>query len=64
MTTIVLTRQITSLRENSRLLVVTTALAEDLSRSEARFRSLVQNASDVIIVVDANAENSVRESCC
>jgi diguanylate cyclase (GGDEF)-like protein/PAS domain S-box-containing protein len=37
-------------------LVRTTALADDLSRSEARFRSLVQNASDVIIVVDANAE--------
>ncbi len=54
LTVIVLARQITSLAENSRLLVRTTALAEDLSRSEARFRSLVQNASDGIIVVDTN----------
>jgi len=52
LTVVVLARQITSLAENSRLLVRATALADDLGRSEARFRSLVQNASDVIIIVD------------
>jgi diguanylate cyclase (GGDEF)-like protein/PAS domain S-box-containing protein len=53
LTTVVLARQITSLAENARLLIRTTALANDLGQSEARFRSLVQNASDVIIVIDA-----------
>jgi diguanylate cyclase (GGDEF)-like protein/PAS domain S-box-containing protein len=61
LTIIVLTRQLTSLFENTRLLSRTTRLADELSRSEARFRSLVQNASDVIIVVDANA-NILYES--
>ncbi len=54
LTVLVLIRQITSLSENTRLLRRTSLLAEDLSRSEARFRSLVQNASDVIIVVDGD----------
>ncbi len=53
LTTVVLARQITSLAENARLLLRAAALASDLGQSEARFRSLVQNASDVIIVVDA-----------
>jgi len=53
LTALVLIRQITSLSENTRLLHRSTLLADDLSHSEARFRSLVQNASDVIIVVDA-----------
>ena len=61
LTTVVLTRQLTSLFENTRLLLRTTRLADDLSRSEARFRSLVQNASDVIIIVDA-AANILYES--
>jgi len=56
LTTVVLARQITSLAENARLLQRATALAGDLGQSEARFRSLVQNASDVIIVVDATGE--------
>ena len=30
------------------------ALTEELGRSEARFRSLVQNSSDVVVVVDAD----------
>jgi diguanylate cyclase (GGDEF)-like protein/PAS domain S-box-containing protein len=47
--------------ENTRLLLRATKLADDLSRSEARFRSLVQNASDVIIIVDA-AANILYES--
>jgi diguanylate cyclase (GGDEF)-like protein/PAS domain S-box-containing protein len=61
LTTVVLVRQLTSLAENTRLLLRATTLADELRRSEARFRSLVQNASDVIIVVDANA-NIVYES--
>jgi len=61
LTTVVLMRQLTSLFENRRLLVRATSLADDLSRSEARFRSLVQNASDVIVVVDASA-NILYES--
>jgi diguanylate cyclase (GGDEF)-like protein/PAS domain S-box-containing protein len=61
LTTIVLARQLTSLFENTRLLLGTRRLADELSRSEARFRSLVQHASDVIIVVDANA-NILYES--
>jgi diguanylate cyclase (GGDEF)-like protein/PAS domain S-box-containing protein len=61
LTTVVLARQLTSLFENTRLLLRATKLADDLSRSEARFRSLVQNASDVIIIVDA-AANILYES--
>ena len=61
LTTVVLMRQLTSLFENTRLLLHATSLADDLSRSEARFRSLVQNASDVIVVVDSSA-NILYES--
>ena len=61
LTTVVLMRQLTSLFENTRLLLRATSLADDLSRSEARFRSLVQNASDVIVIVDASA-NILYES--
>jgi diguanylate cyclase (GGDEF)-like protein/PAS domain S-box-containing protein len=53
LTIVVLARQITSLAENARLLIRATTLASELGQSEARFRSLVQNASDVIIVLDA-----------
>jgi diguanylate cyclase (GGDEF)-like protein/PAS domain S-box-containing protein len=61
LTAVVLARQITSLAENSRLLVRSRTLAEELGRNEARFRSLVQNASDVIIVTDATG-NILYES--
>jgi len=61
LTAVVLARQITSLTENTHLLTRTTSLAEELGRNEARFRSLVQNASDVIIVCDAEG-NILYES--
>jgi len=61
LTAVVLARQITSLTENTHLLRRTTSLAEELGRNEARFRSLVQNASDVIIVTDATG-NILYES--
>jgi diguanylate cyclase (GGDEF)-like protein/PAS domain S-box-containing protein len=61
LTVVVLARQIASLAENTRLLLRTTRLADELRLSEARFRSLVQNASDVIIVVDASG-NILYES--
>jgi diguanylate cyclase (GGDEF)-like protein/PAS domain S-box-containing protein len=61
LTAVVLARQITSLAENTQLLVRTRSLAEELGRNEARFRSLVQNASDVIIVTDATG-NILYES--
>jgi diguanylate cyclase (GGDEF)-like protein/PAS domain S-box-containing protein len=47
LTCVVMARQISTLRENVRL--ATEAAAR---QTEARFRSLVQNASDLIIVVD------------
>lgn len=53
-TLLVVARQIVALAENRRLLAETEALAKDLERSEARFRSLVQNAPDVIVMLDAN----------
>src|SRR5439155_1100175 len=56
LTAVVLARQITSLAENTRLLVRTRSLAEELGQNEARFRSLVQNASDVIIVTDVTGD--------
>jgi diguanylate cyclase (GGDEF)-like protein/PAS domain S-box-containing protein len=55
LTAFVVIRQLVSLQENTRLLRQTTSLASDLQRSEARFRSLVQNASDVILVTDESA---------
>ena len=48
LTGVVLARQVASERENLRLLGERAA-----RKSEARFRTLVQNASDVIVVVDA-----------
>lgn len=47
LTALVLARQVTSLRENAKLLSEITT-----RRSEARFRSLVQHSSDMIAVVD------------
>jgi len=46
-TTILMTRQLVAVRQNVRLLAETAVRA-----NEARFRSLVQNSSDVIVVVD------------
>ena len=48
LTALVIVRQVVAVRENARL------LAEQAARQgEARFRSLVQNSSDIITVVDA-----------
>ncbi len=47
-TGLVIARQIIALRESDQL------LTEDLRRSEGRFRSLVQNATDVILVIDGS----------
>jgi diguanylate cyclase (GGDEF)-like protein/PAS domain S-box-containing protein len=49
LTGLVVARQVTALRENARLLAETGA-----RQSEARFRSLIQNSSDVITVVQAD----------
>ena len=48
-TVLVVVRQVLAVRENVRLLAETAA-----RQSEARFRSLVQHSSDVIIVIDAD----------
>jgi diguanylate cyclase (GGDEF)-like protein/PAS domain S-box-containing protein len=49
LTTVVVLRQVVTVRENMAL------LAEQAARqSEARFRALVQNSSDVILLVDAD----------
>ncbi len=50
---LVMIRQILVMRENDQEMNATLRLTEELRRSEARFRSLVQNASDVITVVTA-----------
>ena len=44
------------MRQNVRLLEETAA-----RQGEARFRSLVQNSSDVIILVDADGQRHLRE---
>ncbi len=49
MTLLVVIRQLLAVRQNVRLLAETAARA-----TEARFRSLVQNSSDVILVIQAN----------
>jgi diguanylate cyclase (GGDEF)-like protein/PAS domain S-box-containing protein len=49
LTGLVLTRQLVAVRENVRLSEARTLLA-----SEARFRSLIQNASDIVSILDAN----------
>jgi diguanylate cyclase (GGDEF)-like protein/PAS domain S-box-containing protein len=48
LTALVIVRQVVAVRENARLLAEHTA-----RQGEARFRSLVQNSSDIITVVDA-----------
>jgi diguanylate cyclase (GGDEF)-like protein/PAS domain S-box-containing protein len=49
LTGLVLTRQLVAVRENVRLSEARTLLA-----SEARFRSLIQNASDIVSILDPN----------
>jgi PAS domain S-box-containing protein len=49
LTGLVVVRQVVAVRENARLLAERAA-----SQSEVRFRSLVQNASDVVAVLDAD----------
>jgi diguanylate cyclase (GGDEF)-like protein/PAS domain S-box-containing protein len=50
LTALVVARQVTAVRENVRLVA-----EREARRGEARFRSLVQNASDVIVVVDPDS---------
>ncbi|GEM_PF-1060294 len=56
LTSLVMIRQMLVLRENAQEMQATLRLNEELRRSEARFRSLVQNASDVITVLTANGK--------
>lgn len=49
--TLVLLRQGLIIRENAALLARTVALAQALRRSERRFRALVQNVSDLIVIL-------------
>jgi diguanylate cyclase (GGDEF)-like protein/PAS domain S-box-containing protein len=49
LTAFVVARQVIAVRDNVRL-----AAEREARRSEARFRSLVQNASDMIVVLDRN----------
>ena len=55
LTLLIVTRQITAVRENARL--VSDRAARD---NEARFRSLVQHSSDVIAVVDPTGGGNIR----
>ncbi|HWI66536.1 MAG TPA: diguanylate cyclase, partial [Symbiobacteriaceae bacterium] len=54
-TVTVMARQVVVLRENAQLLTNRVELLDEIRRSEVRFRSLVQNSSDVIAVVEAGA---------
>jgi len=54
LTVLVLTRQALVLRENKNLVAAGSALTEELRRSEGRFRSLVQNAHDGIVLIAAD----------
>jgi diguanylate cyclase (GGDEF)-like protein/PAS domain S-box-containing protein len=51
---LVVGRQITSFRENSRLLARLDASMVEVTRHERRFRSVVQNSSDLITIADAD----------
>jgi len=53
---VVVLRQVLTLRENGKLLRAGASLAEELRANEARFRSLVQNSSDIIAVLTAGLE--------
>lgn len=50
-TALAILRQFVALRENQRLLSESRSLTGKLKRSEARFRSLFQNSSDVVMVL-------------
>ena len=50
LTVLVVLRQVAAVRENFRLLA-----EREVRRTDSRFRSLVQNASDIIVVLDENA---------
>ncbi|RIK35413.1 MAG: hypothetical protein DCC58_20530 [Chloroflexi bacterium] len=52
MTAIVVSRQIIALHENRLLLRQSSELAAELGQREARFRALVQHASDIVLVLD------------
>jgi PAS domain S-box-containing protein len=59
LTALVVARQVAAVRENTRLLAereyVRARAEQAIRQSEARFRSLVQNSSDAIMVVDRTA---------
>lgn len=54
LSSLVVTRQIIAVRENTRLLVERAALTEELQHSEERFRAMVQNSADMIAILDDN----------
>jgi len=54
LTSLGLIRQTIALRENTQQIQAALRLNDELQRSDARFRSLVQNASDVITVITAD----------
>lgn len=53
LSSLVVTRQIIAVRENTRLLVEKATLTEELQHSEERFRAMVQNSADMIAVLNA-----------
>jgi diguanylate cyclase (GGDEF)-like protein/PAS domain S-box-containing protein len=54
MTMIVIARQYLATRENRLLMQQTLDMANTLRGKDARFRALVQHATDIILVIDAN----------
>lgn len=56
----VLLRQVLVLRKNVRLLKASEDLAAEVSRNAARFQALVQNASDVILLLDRQKRIAYR----
>jgi PAS domain-containing protein len=60
-TRLMLARQTLITRENERLLLHGMVLAAEEQAREARFRSLVQNASDIVLVIDQRGGDPVRQ---